>query len=86
MPIQTPKNGYLRIKVIPKSSVNEIAETLSDGTIKIRIKAPPEKNKANIELIKFLSKQLKISEENISIIAGKSERLKLIKIDATNRS
>ncbi len=71
---------YLRIKVIPKSAKNEIVEIMDDETIKIRIKAPPEKGKANQELIKFLSKEYNIPKENISIISGKTEQLKLIKI------
>lgn len=71
---------YLRAKIIPKSSKNEIIETLKDGTIKIRIKAAPEKGKANAELIKFLSKKYNISKDKISIISGKTERIKLIKI------
>lgn len=77
---------YLRIKVIPKSNKNEIVETFTDAdgeeTIKIRIKAAPEKGKANAELIKFLSKQFGVPRAAIFIISGKSERLKLIKIDA----
>mgnify|MGYP001608505036 CR=1 FL=1 len=79
----TPCN-YLRIKVLPKSPKNEITEIMKDEsgeeTIKIRIKAAPEKGKANAELIKFLSKELNISKENISIISGKSTTLKLVKI------
>lgn len=77
---------YLRIKVIPKSNKNEIIETFTDAdgeeTIKIRIKAAPEKGKANAELIKFLSKEFGVPQATISIISGKGERLKLIKIDA----
>jgi len=71
---------YLRIKVLPKSSKNEIVETLEDGTIKIRIKAAPEKGKANAELIKFLSKEYQVPKEKISIISGAKEQIKLIKI------
>ena len=77
---------YLRIKVIPKSNKNEIIETFTDAdgekTIKIRIKATPEKGKANAELIKFLSKEWGVPRALISIVSGKSERLKLIKINA----
>lgn len=77
---------YLRIKVIPKSNKNEIVETFTDSdgeeTIKIRIKAAPEKGKANAELIKFLSKEFGVPQATIFIISGKSERLKLIKINA----
>lgn len=85
MPI--PKNDYLRIKVIPKSSKSEIVEIMKDGegeeTIKIRIKAVPEKGKANEELIKFLSKELKLPRENFKILSGKTEQLKLIKVKWT---
>ncbi len=84
MKIVIPKANYLRIKVIPKSPKSEIAEIMTDEsdeqTIKIRIKAAPEKGKANAELIKFLSKELNIPKSNISIISGKTDKLKLIKI------
>lgn len=76
---------YLRIKVIPKSAKTEIVGILEDSektqTIKIRIKAAPEKGKANLELIKFLSKQLNVPKQNIIIISGKTDQLKLIKIN-----
>lgn len=85
MEIFPSKNGYLRIKVIPKSNRTEVAEVMIDAegveTIKIRIKAAPEKGKANAELLKFLAKTLKISKDQISIISGKTEQLKLLKIN-----
>lgn len=89
MQIKTPKSGYLRIKVLPKSPKNEVVEILDDAdgekTIKIRIKAIPEKGKANAELIKFLSKELSVPRDKISIISGKTEQLKLIRISKTKR-
>ncbi len=83
--LEIPRDtDYLRIKVIPKSAKNEVVEILEDDsgeqTIKIRIKAPPVKGKANAELIKFLSKELNVPKDRISIISGKTEQLKLIKI------
>jgi uncharacterized protein len=80
MQIELPKSGYLRIKVLPKSPKNEVVEILDDETIKIRIKAVPERGKANAELIKFLSKELNVQRDQISIISGKTEQLKLVKI------
>jgi len=71
---------YLRIKVIPKSPKTEIIDILADGTLKIRVAAPPEKGKANTELIKFLAKHFKVPKEAISIVSGKSDVIKLIKI------
>ncbi len=74
---------YIRVKVIPQSNKNEIIDYTNDKdgiTLKIKIKATPEKNKANIELIKFLSKELNASKEEIKIISGLRSRTKLIKI------
>ena len=78
MPKTDPK--YLRVKVIPKSPRTEITDEMADGTLKIRVAAPPEKGKANTELIKFLSKHFSIPKDQISIISGKSDPLKLIRL------
>lgn len=82
-----PKPKYIRVKVIPQSSPQGIAEILKESidgeevlTYKIRLKSAPEKGKANAELIKFLSKEFNAPKENIEIISGKTERIKLIKI------
>ncbi|MBT4917403.1 DUF167 domain-containing protein [Candidatus Peregrinibacteria bacterium] len=87
MPVELPKQDYLRVKVVPKSSKNEIAEIFTDEegekTIKIKIKAVPEKGKANAELIKFLSKETGVSKSQITILNGHTSALKLIKINWT---
>lgn len=69
---------YLRIKVRPGASINEVVDILSDDTIKINIAAAPERGRANKELLKFLKSEFKASD--IKIISGKAERVKLIKI------
>lgn len=80
--IQDHNPQYLRIKVLPKSAKNEVVDIMDDDTIKIRIKATPEKGKANKELISFLAKELKTSKDNLKIISGKSDQLKLVKISS----
>lgn len=72
---------YLRIKVIPKSSKNELVETMADGTLKIRIAAAPEKGKANAELTRFLADHYNVPKTAITIVSGKSDPLKLVRID-----
>ncbi len=71
---------YLRIKVRPNSAKTEIKEILEDETIKVNVSAVAEKNKANVELIKFLAKEFKVDKKCVLIISGKAERIKLIKI------
>ena len=66
----------LRVKVIPRSPKTEIVGTMADGTLKIRIAAPPEKNKANNELIRFLAAHYGVSR--VEIISGHSSALKMV--------
>ncbi|MFA4814982.1 MAG: DUF167 domain-containing protein [Candidatus Gracilibacteria bacterium] len=53
---------------------------MSDGTLKIRLKAVPEKGHANEELINFLVESLHLSKEDIEIISGFTDARKLVKI------
>lgn len=71
---------YIRVKVIPKSPRTELVGEMADGTLKIRIAAPPEKGKANTELIKFLSKHFNVPKDQISIVSGQTDPLKLIRL------
>jgi len=71
---------YLRIKVLVNAGKTEIKEEMEDNTIKIAVKAVPEKGKANLELIKFLAKEFVVDKNKVKIISGAGDRLKLIKI------
>lgn len=71
----------LMVKVLPNAHKNSI-EGMKDGVLKVRIKAPPDKGKANEELISFLAETLQISKSQISLISGHSSRLKKLKIEA----
>lgn len=71
---------YIQVKVIPKSAKTEFVERMDDETLKIRIKAAPERGKANLELIKFLAKSVSTSKEDIKIISGHTSTRKLIKV------
>jgi len=74
-------NAYFRVKVVPRAPLNEFFAVLDDQTLKIRIKAIPEKWKANKELIKFLSKELKVKKDSIKIISWASDQIKIIRIE-----
>lgn len=64
----------LRVIVKPNSSKNEIVK-FDDKELIVRIAAPPEKDKANKELIKFLSKKFK---KKVKIAKGLRSRKKMI--------
>jgi len=74
------KGSALAVRVTPRASRNEIVELLEDGTIKVRIAAPPSDNEANEALIKFLSEVLGVPRSRLDIVAGASGRDKLVSI------
>lgn len=72
--------GLLKVKVTPGQAKNEFFSVLEDGTLKLRIKAPAEKWKANKELTSFLAKELWVWKGDIDIVAWASDQVKIIKI------
>ena len=51
------------------------------GDLSVGIKAPPEKGKANQELIKKLAKYFEVDESKVKIISGLSSRNKVVEIN-----
>lgn len=74
------KGSALAVRVTPRASRNEIVELLDDGTIKVRIAAPPSDSEANDTLIQFLSEILGIPRSRLDIVAGAAGRDKLISV------
>jgi uncharacterized protein len=74
------KGSALAVRVTPRASRNEVVELLNDGTIKVRIAAPPSDNEANETLIEFLSEILGVPRSRLDIVAGLSGRDKLISV------
>lgn len=78
--LHTKGEAYLQLKVHPHASKTAIKDLLVDETIRINIAAPPDKGKANKELISYLAGIFDIDKNNIKIISGASDRHKLLKI------
>jgi hypothetical protein len=70
----------LRVKIIPRSARNQIVGALSDGTLKIRIAAAPEKGKANEALCAFLADHYRVPKANVMVVSGHTSTLKLVRI------
>ena len=74
------KGAALAVRVTPRASRNEIVEMLDDGTIKVRIAAPPVDDEANTALIEFLADILGVPKSRLDIVAGETGRDKLISV------
>ena len=67
----------LNIKVQPNSKKQEIQTDIEGKISKVFLKKPAKENKANNELIKFLSKYFK---NKVKIIKGFTSKRKLIEV------
>ena len=74
------KGSALAVRVTPRASRNEIVEMLEDGTIKVRLAAPPVDDQANHALIEFLSDILGVPKSRLDIVAGATGRDKLVAV------
>ena len=72
-----------KAKIVPGSSKTAIAGILS-GMLKVKVASPAEKGKANQCLIDFLSKQLGVRKNCVTIISGKTNPVKTIQVSGTS--
>lgn len=70
----------ISVRVTPRMARNQVHSIMEDGTVKIRLTAPPVDGKANKELVKFLSGILEIPATDIEIIAGLTSHDKLVSV------
>ncbi|MHA1186698.1 MAG: DUF167 domain-containing protein [Candidatus Heimdallarchaeota archaeon] len=73
-------NNGIRVKIVvkPNSKQPGIKIDTEKKYLQISVKSPPDKGKANKELLKLLAKQLELSLANLSIISGQRSRDKII--------
>ena len=71
--------SHIKVKVIPRSSKNEIMRRAGD-VVTVKLTAPPVEGAANKALISLLSEKLRLPKENVRIVSGRGSRLKHIRI------
>jgi uncharacterized protein (TIGR00251 family) len=74
---ETSEGILLSVKVIPKSSVNKIYAA-QQGTLKIKVTAPADKNLANEAVISLMSKALGLAKSSIYILKGAQSKHKTL--------
>ena len=73
-------NNHIIIHINVKTGLQDNYIKFEDGQIILGIKSLPLKNKANLEVIKILSKFFRVDDVDVIIIKGMSNNIKTIKI------
>lgn len=79
-PYRVIQNGIeLRVRLIPKSSRNEVGETRDlEGTsvLRVAVRALPRDGAANAAPVAIIAKSLRIAKSNIRLASGEKSRIK----------
>ena len=91
MPFQASAAGVrVRLKVTPKAKRNQIGGLLDepDGgkALKISVTAAPEDGKANAAVAALLAQEWGVAKSAISVVAGATDRRKLVEIRGPSRN
>ena len=70
---------YLRVKLQPRASRNEIGEAVGDE-LKIKVTAPPVEAAANEALLRLLAETLDAPRNAIQLVRGNTSRHKVISL------
>lgn len=81
---KTSSELYIKVKIIPNSSKNDII--VEGDVIKAKVTAQPIENKANKALIELLSKKLKVPKSKIEIVKGLTSKEKTLLITFNDES
>jgi uncharacterized protein (TIGR00251 family) len=88
---ETARGTLLRVIVRPNSKEKKFVAYITPEAILVNLRSPAREGKANTELLKRISKLLKVSTSDISLVAGHKSREKTVLIigmsaeDLTNK-
>jgi len=74
----------ISLHVHPGASRDEVVG-FTGGVLRVRIAAPPVRDKANKELIAFLSQILGVSKDALTIIHGRASKNKVLAIEGMSQ-
>jgi uncharacterized protein len=74
-----PHGSLLSVVVVPRAGKSSITQ-LADGTLQVRVVAPPVNGAANAALLRFLSDILDVPRSRLAITSGASSRRKRVSV------
>lgn len=74
------QGAALTVRVTPRARRDEVAGILEDGTLRVRVSAPPAEGRANAALLAFLAKVLGVRKNRLEIVAGEKGLDKIVSV------
>ncbi len=69
----------IKVKVVPKSS--KVSVEQRDDVLHVKLTAPPDKGKANKQLVEVLARHFGVKKQMVKILKGETSHNKVIEIE-----
>jgi uncharacterized protein (TIGR00251 family) len=76
---ETDLGTTFRVHVKPRASQSRIVG-VRDGVLDVSLAAPPVEGEANSELIRTLSRQLRVPRSSVELVSGRTARTKIVSV------
>ncbi len=70
----------LRVRLTPRAARPRV-ELLEDGSLAVRVSAPPVDGQANAALVKAVAKALRLAPSRVRIVRGEHSREKMLRVE-----
>jgi uncharacterized protein (TIGR00251 family) len=79
-----PAVARLRVRVAPGASRSGVVGRLGDAW-KLRVRAAPERGRANAEVVRLLADALGVSSRDLRIVAGHTSSNKVVEVEGLSQ-
>ena len=75
----------IRVRVKPRAKEERIEGLSPDGTLVVRVAAPPERGKANERLVRILAEAFGVARSDVRVVAGHKSRDKVVEVEGVGK-
>lgn len=80
--LRAEADGAVLLKVAARPGASRSAiQGLVGDALKVAVQAPPEKGKANDELVRFLARTLGLRRPQVTLVKGDTSRDKVVRVE-----
>ena len=75
----------LHLRAKPNARVNQLLRA-ADGTLTVRLKAPPQEGQANAVLLAFLAETFGVPKSRVTLLSGHTAPFKKVEIEGVGEA
>ena len=80
----TGTSATFSVRALPRSAREGIAG-FAGGDVRVRLTSPPIEDRANEDLVRFLSRALDVPRRRVELVAGLRGRRKIVRVQGMSR-